>query len=56
MSAGIEPRQVRRACRPGVTPAAIRGDGARTPSPPCGAGRAAAASPVTSWPTRQARF
>jgi len=36
------------ACRPGVTPAAIRCDGARTASPPCGAGRIAAASPVAS--------
>src|SRR2546422_11350631 len=47
--------QVRRAYRPGVTPAAIRGDGAGTRSPPCGAGRAAAASPVASGTTRQAR-
>jgi hypothetical protein len=36
-----------RAHRPGVTPAAIRGDGAGTRSPPYGAGRVAAASPVT---------
>jgi len=45
-----------RAHRPGVTPAAIRGDGAGTRSPPYGAGRVAAASPVTSRPTRQARI
>jgi hypothetical protein len=43
------------ACRPGVSPAAIRGDGAGTASPPCGAGRIAAASPIAPRRTRQAQ-
>src|SRR5262249_2236216 len=41
--------------RPDVPPAAIRGDGAGTSSPPCGAGRAAPASPVARATRRAPR-